>query len=160
MAGYWKSVIARARKEAFELARWDSPARLAFSAGPVVVSGIVTWMITKNWITGAFVSLGVVAILALTVFVLKLVTLPSRMAAEAEAKNVAEVEALKARLHSEASAMQQAEIARRHQLLARLNQLYMLSNDGISLEMAAGLDAPPRDWLNAQLAKHGETWRV
>lgn len=44
--------------------------------------------------------------------------------------------------------------------LSRLTNLYMMSTDGISPAMAAGFQMPPEAWLNEQLEKMGETWRV
>jgi hypothetical protein len=52
------------------------------------------------------------------------------------------------------------ELKRRSEILARLRNLYMLSHDGVTPQMAAGLEDPPADWSNEQLAKFGETWRV
>lgn len=48
----------------------------------------------------------------------------------------------------------------RSSLLAQLTQLYILSHDGISLEMMAGQEAPPVDWLNNQLAERKANWRI
>lgn len=44
--------------------------------------------------------------------------------------------------------------------LRQLTQLYMLSHDGITPRMMAGLEYPPADFLNAELEKLGERWRV
>lgn len=45
-------------------------------------------------------------------------------------------------------------------VLSQLTHLYVLSHDGISSAMLAGMELPPKDWLNAELAKMGENWRV
>ncbi len=45
-------------------------------------------------------------------------------------------------------------------LLRRLTDLYKLSHDNISSEMMAGLEYPPAEYLNGELAKRGERWRV
>lgn len=50
--------------------------------------------------------------------------------------------------------------AERHEFLARLTKLYILSHDNISSEMMAGFELPPDGWLNEQLIKNGKTWRV
>ncbi len=55
---------------------------------------------------------------------------------------------------------QTAENARRDTLLARLRQEYILSHDGITPAMAAGLENPPIEWTNQRLQQLGETWRV
>jgi hypothetical protein len=44
--------------------------------------------------------------------------------------------------------------------LQSLTNLYMLSHDGITPEMAAGLEFPPEEWVNSQLDKRHEAWRV
>lgn len=50
--------------------------------------------------------------------------------------------------------------ARRRELLNKITQLYIASNDGISSEMMAGLEFPPAEYLNAELEKLGESWRI
>lgn len=52
------------------------------------------------------------------------------------------------------------EINRRQSILRQLTELYMMSNDGISSRMAAGMELPPADFLNEELEKLGESWRV
>jgi hypothetical protein len=44
--------------------------------------------------------------------------------------------------------------------LSQLVHNYMLSHDGISPDMASGLELPPAQWLNSQLKKYGKSWRV
>ena len=51
------------------------------------------------------------------------------------------------------------EQARRSRLLIKLRNLYVLSHDGISPEMMAGLAPLPTEWTEQQLGKMGETWR-
>jgi hypothetical protein len=48
----------------------------------------------------------------------------------------------------------------RDAILAKITHLYILSHDGISPRMAAGLELPPSDFVNAELAKMGLDWRV
>lgn len=52
------------------------------------------------------------------------------------------------------------ELQRRTELLSKLRNYYILSHDGISPSMIAGLEDTPVDWTNQELAKLGETWRV
>lgn len=52
-----------------------------------------------------------------------------------------------------------AEIHRRSILLAKLRQKYILSHDGLTSGMLAGLDPLPKDWVEAHLKAMGETWR-
>jgi hypothetical protein len=48
----------------------------------------------------------------------------------------------------------------RQDFLVSLTKLYIASHDGISSEMMAGLQLPPDDWLNQELAKRGKAWHV
>jgi len=48
----------------------------------------------------------------------------------------------------------------RGRVLGQITDLYMLSHDGITPEMAAGLQLPPEGYINAQLTKQGAQWRV
>jgi hypothetical protein len=48
----------------------------------------------------------------------------------------------------------------RRAILAQIRQLYVLSHDRITSELAAGLALPPTDYINDQLAKLHEGWRV
>ena len=52
------------------------------------------------------------------------------------------------------------EANRRAGILRQLTQLYIASNDGISPRMASGMELPPADFLNAELERSGERWRV
>lgn len=55
---------------------------------------------------------------------------------------------------------QTAETARRTALLDKLRQEYILSHDGISPAMAAGLEHAPAEWTNERLRQLGEQWQV
>ena len=57
------------------------------------------------------------------------------------------------------AAITKAEQTRRHQILMQLRQLYILSHDGISSEMMAGVAPIPKEWVEQQLQQRGETWR-
>ena len=52
------------------------------------------------------------------------------------------------------------EQARRKQLLSQLRHLYITTHDNISSEMASGLAPLPKKWVEAQLQKRGESWRL
>ena len=54
---------------------------------------------------------------------------------------------------------EKAEQLRRRQLLAQLRQQYLLSHDGITPELASGLAPLPKEWIEEQLQKLGESWR-
>lgn len=48
------------------------------------------------------------------------------------------------------------EAQRREGVVGQLRTVYVLSHDGISSELMAGLAWPPADWMNEQLANLGE----
>lgn len=52
------------------------------------------------------------------------------------------------------------EVARRSGVLRQLTQLYIFSHDGITPRMMAGMELPPAEFLNPELERSGETWRV
>jgi hypothetical protein len=52
------------------------------------------------------------------------------------------------------------EAARRAQIMEKLRHKYTLDHDNISSAILAGLEDPPREWTNEQLANLGEDWRV
>lgn len=54
----------------------------------------------------------------------------------------------------------ETEFARREAMLNQLRSLWIASNDNISPAMMAGLEWPPEAWLNEQLAKYQQDWRV
>jgi hypothetical protein len=54
----------------------------------------------------------------------------------------------------------QAEQSRRTTVLGKITALYIANHDGISSRMMVGLELPPAEFLNAELEKQGETWRV
>lgn len=54
----------------------------------------------------------------------------------------------------------EARIAERAHLVAKLTNKYMLSHDGITSDMGSGLQLPPIDWLNDELAKQRKPWRI
>jgi len=55
--------------------------------------------------------------------------------------------------------MEHTEESRRRVILTKLRQKYILSHDGISPDMMAGLEPLPREWVERELKALGETWR-
>lgn len=53
-----------------------------------------------------------------------------------------------------------AEKVERTQIVTQLRDLYILSHDNITPQMMAGLELPPVEWLNEQLAKYKKPWRI
>jgi len=54
---------------------------------------------------------------------------------------------------------EQAELTRRRHILAALRNQYLLSHDNITPEMMSGTAPLPKEWVEAELVKLGETWR-
>lgn len=54
----------------------------------------------------------------------------------------------------------EAETQRRTATLSQLTNLYILSHDGITPRMMAGMELPSADFLNAELERQGAKWRV
>ena len=52
------------------------------------------------------------------------------------------------------------ELTRRRMLLEKLRTLWIASHDNISSKMMTGIEWPPEEWLNQELADMGEAWRV
>jgi len=52
------------------------------------------------------------------------------------------------------------EQMRRKNILNKLHHEYILSNDGISSAMLAGLENPPKEWINKRLKELDENWRI
>lgn len=48
----------------------------------------------------------------------------------------------------------------RQAVLGQLTNLYILSHDGITPRMMAGMELPNAEFLNEELAKQGANWRV
>jgi hypothetical protein len=63
-------------------------------------------------------------------------------------------------MDSTKSTVDATEKTRREQILARLTNLYILSHDGITPAIAARIELPPSAWLNAELERMGEKWRL
>jgi len=55
--------------------------------------------------------------------------------------------------------IEDAELNRRRAILAKLRAKYILSHDGISSGMLAGLDPLPKEWVERELRALGEKWR-
>lgn len=50
------------------------------------------------------------------------------------------------------------EMQRRTKILTSLRIKYILSHNGISPELAAGIKGPPKEWINKELKELGEDW--
>ncbi len=53
-----------------------------------------------------------------------------------------------------------SRLRERTDILRQLTNLYMLTHDGISSRMMAGMELPPANFLNAELERQGANWRV
>lgn len=150
--GYWRGVLDRATRETLALTPWSSPAKAIFGLAPPLAAGTAALVITGSFLQTGVIAVLVGAIMAAGVFVWKLVSVPPAMAAEA-AKALAETRPTDQ--HRAA-----LEEKRRQRLIEDLAKLYQLSTPDSSLSVVAGLDLPPVDWLNEELAVRGEDWQI
>ncbi len=149
---YWAIVTKRALHETLALTPWASPAKAVFSVVPTLVAAGAAYAMTGSPVQAGLVTLASTAALALGAFVWKLLTVPPAMAREAD-------KALAALTPSE-TAGALVERNRRHSLIADLAKLYPLVADLIPPEVAAGIELPPAEWLNEQLARRDEDWQI
>jgi hypothetical protein len=147
--GYWRGVAKRAFWEARGEVRLDTPVRIVTGVVIPIAAGLIVGLTTGSVAWGSVVSVGLLLLVGACLFIQKLFVVPGRMAAEQKA----EIERLTVEEDD-------AESARRHRLIQRLTQLYILSHDGITPALAAGLEMPPKDWLNEQLGTQGERWSI
>ena len=145
----WKQAHRRALRETLELVRMDTPVRAMLTIGTPVIATLVAWHVLGQFAIATTAALAALLALGLLIYVFKLILTPSRMVLEERAE-IGRLTSTKA----------DAEGSRRDHLIRSLTRLYTLSSDGISPELAAGLELPPRDWLNEQLGMRGEHWSV
>jgi|GEM_PF-6923130 thiol:disulfide interchange protein len=62
-------------------------------------------------------------------------------------------------LFQAAQDLRREELQRRYRILKALRQEYILSHDNISPQMMAGIEMPPKEWINKRLQELGESWR-
>ena len=147
--GYWSRVAIRAFREARAEVRLDTAVRVVTGVVTPIVAGLIVGFATGSIAWGSIVGVGLLLLVGLFVFIQKLYTVPGKMAVEQKA----EIDGLTAEEIS-------AESGRRDRLIQRLTRLYKLSHDGITPALAAGLELPPKDWLNEQLGMQGENWSI
>ena len=58
------------------------------------------------------------------------------------------------------SGTSEPESQRRQKVLRRLREEYILSHDGLSAALLAGIEQPPMEWTNGRLKELGEKWTV
>ncbi len=164
---YWRHLARRALTETLARARLDTPWTAIFGLGPTVAAGIGAWAITGNATWTAIWSVSALAALSLLYFLYRLVVLPKQLAQEAATAHLAELHAIRGErdgaLFQLAVLMpgeREAFLARAKSTIAQLASFYIASHDGISSAMLAGMELPPEQWLNAELERCGQTWRV
>jgi len=135
-----------------ELTPWASPAKAVFSVVPALIAAGAAYAVTGSPVQTGLITLAVTLALAVGALVWKMATVPPAMAHEA-AQVLA---ALKPSEDAEAA----AERRRRHGVISDLVKLYPLVADSVPAEIVAGLDLPPMEWLNEQLARRDEDWQI
>lgn len=149
---YWATVLRRALRGTLALTPWASPAKTLFSVVPTLAAAIAAYVATGSPVQTGLITLGVTAALALGAFGWKLLAVPPALAREA-------AEALAAAVPTQ-DAEEAAERRRRDRVISDLVRLYPLVADGVAPEVLAGLDLPPMEWLNEQLARRDEDWQI
>ncbi|MBO9501650.1 hypothetical protein [Brevundimonas sp. A19_0] len=149
---YWATVFKRAARETLALTPWASPAKAVFSVIPTLVAAVAAYALTSSPVQTGLITLAVTLALATSAFVWKMATVPPAMAREAE-------QALAALTPSE-DAKAAAEKRRRRGVIDDLVRLYPLVADSMPPEIAAGIELPPMEWLNEELARRDEDWQI
>ena len=145
----WKQARQRARREALDFAKLDTPIKALSTVGAPVAAISAAWLVTGQLAVATLAGLAALFVFALSLYLVKLVRLPAKIADERQT----EIDRMTAEKAT-------AEGLRRHNLIRRLTELYKFSSDGFSSELAAGLALPPKDWLNEQLEMRGEHWSI
>ena len=154
------------QQSAFRRALSDTASGLKtvrFWLGQIVIGGVIAWAVAANPIPNEVprileqgypyisVVLGILTF-ALIVFTGNLIFAPYRQRDEA-------LVIQRSREEEHKTLQIQGELQRRRNLLSQLRHEYILSHDGISPSMMAGLAPVPKAWLESRLATLGETWR-
>ncbi|ESX78839.1 MULTISPECIES: hypothetical protein [unclassified Mesorhizobium] len=154
---YWKTIAKRAWRESLASVRWNNWERILVTLAPLFAVFFATWYFLGD-MSGALVKLvaavGMTTVLAAIFFVSKLLTVPAKLQAEVEERLSATTKAV------DKDAAQKDLIANRVEIVRQFAGLYVLSHDGITSRMMAGLELPPAKWLNTELANAGHNWRV
>lgn len=142
-------INGRAWRETLEAVRLDTPVRVGIAIGIPLIVGTTVYFITGQIGWSSFLTVALLSAMAVAVFQWKKSIVPALLVREKQA--VMDAENLR---------RSQTESARRRNLIAKLANLYIASHDGISGKLLAGLELPPLNWLNDNLAQQGEAWRV
>lgn len=149
---YWATVARRALLETLALTPWASPAKAAFSIIPTLVAAATAYAVTGSAVQTGVIALAVTTALGAGTFGWKVLAVPPAMARET-------AHALAALTPSE-DIQALVERRRRKYLISDLTRLYPFAADSVTPEIAAGIELPPVEWLNEQLARRGEDWQV
>lgn len=150
---YWNQVANRAAKEARTVARLEDNARLVLAFVIPLTAGGLTWWISGKPTLATFIAVGLVILFASGVFFWKLFAVPAAMAAEQSAR-IAHLET------AMAGASLSNEDNERIAMVRGIIRLYAFAADGISPEIAAGVELPPAEWINKKVAERGGDFEV
>ncbi|UUR08293.1 hypothetical protein [Sphingomonas glaciei] len=146
----WGEARAKAAKDTLELVRLNEPSRAVLTLGVPLAIVAGAWLISHQFALTAVIGVVALVALALIVFAFKLLSNVGTFAEQARAE-----------LAGRTSQQADAESERRHTVVGRLVELYLLEmGDQAPPAIRAGLTLPPEDWLNEHLAELGEEWSI
>lgn len=146
----WGEARTQAAKDTLELVRLNEPSRALLTLGvPVAIVG-GAWLISHELALTAIIGVVALALLALVVFLAKMIANVARFAEQARTD-----------LAGQEAQADEAGRNRRHAIVGRLADLYCLEmGDRAAPAIRAGLALPPEDWLNEHLQELGEVWSI
>jgi hypothetical protein len=148
--GIWREARRRAWAETLDLLRLNEAPRAILTLGtPIVAIGVARFL-SAQWATATIGGLAGTFGLGILIFLFKLLAAPAKLAAE-----------MRSQLQERDEHQAEAESSRRREIVGRLVELYRLVAEGsVAPQIAAGLQLPPVDWMNEQLAEIGEDWQI
>lgn len=146
----WKKSHRSAIGQTLELVRLDSVPKATLTIGTPILAVGGIWLATGQLIVSALAVLSAAMAVGVLVYLFKLIAGPAEIA-----------EAALASIDSNKSETEAIESARRRDMINRLTKLYLLEmGESAPAAVRAELQLPPVDWLNENLAEHGERWQV
>lgn len=146
----WSEARGQALRDTLELARLNDPFRIGTTLGVPFATLAGVWLLSGQLALAAVIGLLALVTLAVATFLVKVIANVARIAEGARAE-------LAARSLDEDG----AERERRRAVVTKLVELYVLERgEQVPAAIKAGLELPPEDWLNEQLAERGEEWQI
>ena len=146
----WADARKLAARETLDILRLNSFASALLTVGVPIATVLIYWLVTESLAHAPLIAILVYLTIGIIIFVLKFLRAPAVLGQEARDS-----------LAQMAVNSEQEESRRKHSIVERLTNLYLLEGGGVlSPSVQAGLHLPPEDWLNERLANLGESWQV